>query len=225
MRIAIAEPDPSLADLLAFVARRRGHQPVCVSNVTRLFERLPFEPAAAIVSFPEADDRSAEAIASLRKAFPGLIVLATVERAREPGPQRLLNAGARDVIRIPYNPNEVILRAETLYQAAAAEMPRDDVLRVADIEVDLSAYAAKKNGVPLPLTKLELRLLYCLAEHSPNVAPIERLLAFAWESEEPDPALLKTHVSHLRKKLREAGGAPVAITSRQMIGYVLSQAA
>lgn len=225
MRIAIAEPDPSLADVLAFVARRRGHQPVCVSGVNRLFERLPFEPAAAIVSFPEADDASAEAIAALRRQFPGLILLATVERAREPAPQRLLRAGAHDVIRIPYNPNEVILRAETLQQSAGATPPRDGLVRVADIEVDLSAYAAKKNGVSLPLTKLELRLLYCLAEHSPNVAPIERLLTFAWDSEEPDPSLLKTHVSHLRKKLREAGGVPVAITSRQMIGYVLSEAA
>lgn len=225
MRIAIAEPDPSLADVLAFVARRRGHQPVCVSSVARLFERLPFEPAVAIVSFPDADERAAEAIGSLQDVYPGIIVVATVEGVREPGPQRLLRAGARDVVRIPYNPNEVILRAETLHQAAAAASPPDDVLRVGDIEVDLAAYAARKNGVQLRLTKLELRLLYCLVEHSPNVAPLERLLTFGWESGEPDPALLKTHISHLRKKLRDAGGKPVAIVSRQTIGYVLNQAA
>src|SRR5690606_27912923 len=93
-----------------------------------------------------------------------------------------------------------------------------------DIEVQLEAYYAEKNGVPLRLTRLELRLLDCLVRSEGRLAPRAALLAAAWDQEDatPNPALLKTHISHLRTKLAEAGGLPVRIESRFGQGYVLS---
>lgn len=220
MRIAIVEAEPAAADLLAFVATRRGHQPVCVPAVNRLFERLPFEPSAAIVSFQDLDAEGLDGVVRLRREFPNLTIVVLAERSSAIPPIAVLRAGAQDVIQSPYNPFEVMLRIEGWVALRGQAEERASGLRLGDLEVDLEAHSATKSGGQLPLTKLERRLLFCLCQHHPNVASIERLLAFGWDSlDEPDAGLLKTHVSHIRKKLRDAGGTPFDIISHQTVGY------
>ncbi|MDZ7726955.1 MAG: helix-turn-helix domain-containing protein [Dehalococcoidia bacterium] len=93
---------------------------------------------------------------------------------------------------------------------------------MADLEVQISRYHVAKNGQSLVMTKLEMRLLHCLCEHFPHLAPLDRLLTFGWEGTgEPDPSLIKTHISHIRRKLARAGGAPLQIVSKQGVGYML----
>ena len=220
MRIAIVESEPAAADLLTFVAQRRGHQPVCVPTVGRLFERLPFEPTAAIVSFQDMDGEGLDGLARLRKSFPELTILVIAEKASTVAPIAVLRAGAQDVIQSPYNPFEVLLRLEGWVDARPQPQASISAVSLGDLEVDLEAYTAVKHGQQLPLTKLERRLLFCLCQHHPNVAPIERLLVFGWDAlDDPDAGLLKTHISHIRTKLRDAGGVPFDIISHQTVGY------
>lgn len=223
MRIAIAEPDPAIADLLAFVAQRRGHQTVCLSSIDRMFEHLPFQPMVSVVSFAEIDALAVEQIQKLRERFEHMTLFVTTEGVRDPASSMALRAGAHDIIAIPYNPSEVILRAETWLANRRANGSADDRISLNDLVIDLGDYAATKNGTPLVLTKLELRLLYCLAQQQPHLVTAERLLSFGWEpTDDPDSALIKTHISHIRKKLREAGGVPFEIRSRQGLGYFLT---
>jgi len=226
MRIAIVEAEPAAADILMFVAQRRGHQPVCVATVDRLLDRLPFEPAVAVISLPDISDETLGSVSRLRERFPAITTLVIVERSTTLSPLAALRAGVQDVIQSPYHPHEVMVRAEGWLEArAAAKAVPDSAARIADLEVDLDRFVATKNGNSLPLTRLERRLLYCLCTHYPNITPLERLLNFGWESSgEPEPALLKTHISHIRKKLRDAGGTPFEISSQQTVGYTLSVA-
>lgn len=222
MRVAIADPDPAAADLLMFVAQRRGHQAVCVSEPRRLLDRLPFTPAVLVVSFLDLDPDSLAALASLRSEFAGQVIILLTERSTTLPPLAALKAGANDVVLSPWNPFEVILRGETWLANRVSEAGSTSGVRLADLDIDLDLFTASKNGKALTLTRLERRLLFCLCQHHPNVATIDRLLAFGWEAlDEPDAGLLKTHVSHIRRKLKEAGGVPLEIVSHQTVGYSL----
>ncbi len=222
MRLAVVDPQPVAGEVLAFSARRRGHQVVCLADESRLFGRLPFEPTAVIIAMNAGDDGCATTVVRLRDRFPRVLLIVTVERPSDSFATCALRAGADDVIRVPYHPSEVILKAE----AAVARQDRaggSSALEIGDLVVDLDKYVAAKAGRGLSLTKLELRLLYCLCEHSPHLTPLDRLLTFGWDSSsDPEPALIKTHMSHLRKKLHQAGGQPVEISSRQTLGYTIA---
>ena len=216
MRLAIAEADAVTADLLAFSAQRRGHQATCVAGIEKLFDRLPFEPAIVVASLEQGGQAAIAAVVRLRGQFPDAGIFVTVEKPREPLPMEMIRAGATDVIRVPYNPNELLLRAEAWLAVRGSAAAVAESLKLGDLEIALDRYSASKNGKLLTLTKLELRLLYCLAEHHPHMAPLERLLTFGWDTlGDPDAALIKTHISHIRKKLRDAGGEPFEIISRQ----------
>ncbi|MGH2633646.1 MAG: winged helix-turn-helix domain-containing protein [Tepidiformaceae bacterium] len=222
MKLAIVSDDAVAAGVLAFAAERRGHQTVCLDRTGQLFERLPFEPSLIVVSVNGREGPPLGEFGRMRSVFPNAAVFVTVEKPRQPLPLEMLKAGAHEVIAAPYNQNELVLRAETWLSAHAGSAGVTDALKLSDLEVALERYHATKNGNVLQLTKLELRLLYCLCEHHPHVAPLERLLTFGWDTlGDPDAALLKTHISHIRKKLSEAGGVPFEILSRQTVGYVL----
>ena len=83
----------------------------------------------------------------------------------------------------------MILRAELQAESLGGPGGVSDAIRLGDLEVDLGYYTAQKNEQELRLTKLELRLLFCLMEHQGKVSPTDRLLSFGWDSlDVPAPA-------------------------------------
>lgn len=221
MHLAVYEPEPTTAHILAFIARRRGHKTLALSDLSELQQPLPFAPSAIIVAVDRVDEATLARVATIRQRHADAMIFLTPEQRDGTGALAALRAGVTDVIPKPYHPHELILRTE-LATAHRQTPAAPGVITAGDLEVDFDRYSATKRGVELPLTKLELRLLYCLIEHHPQVTPTERLLSFGWDAmEPPDASLLKTHISHLRKKLREAGGEQFHIRSRHSLGYTL----
>jgi DNA-binding response OmpR family regulator len=221
IKLVIVSRDPVSASALSFAAERRGHQTAVLDGVERLASRLPFAPSIIVLAVRAGDAGELDRLRAVRDAFADVALFITVEKPREPFPSDAVKAGAHQVIREPYNPHELIVLAERWLSDRQAPAAADSV-SVGDITVVLERYAAIKNGKQLQLTKLELRLLFCLCEHSPHLTPLERLLTFGWDTlGDPDASLLKTHISHLRRKLSDAGGMPVEISSRQTVGYEL----
>lgn len=222
MRILIVEDDSLAAHVLGVAARRKGHKTFEVGAWSDVGEALPFEPTACVYGVDVQQPTTHEPLISFARSFPGLATVLTASRTPDPSALVALRAGVGDVVRKPYNPFELIERLERLADSQGAE--RDvEMCSLGDLVVDLSHYSARKNGNELKLTKLELRLLFCLLANAGRLAPTERLLTFGWDDlEPPEPALLKTHISHLRGKLREAGGQPLEITSRHALGYTIA---
>lgn len=226
MHMAILEPDREIGEVLAFAATRRGYRAVRVDTFERMLGGLPFSPSVAVVAIDGESPVDAAVAERLREQYPGIIVLFTTEDAPAGVIMEAFRAGAQDVIRKPYFPYDVIAKAESWLAARGASPDAiDDIVRATDLTVDLAGYVATKNERQLNLTGLELRLLYCLGEHYPHLTPLDRLLSFGWkDDEEPDASLLKTHISHLRTKLRQAGGVELDIRARRSMGYILEPA-
>ncbi len=222
MRILIVDRDEVAARVLAFVARQRGHSPTVVMGIEAFLQQTPLRPDACILTLREGGVAPRDATRAIRARYPAICLLVALDRSRDDEVLPMLEDGVQDVLRSPFDPREAIARLELRVRSQDATAGDRDVVAVGDLVVDLGTYVARKNGVPLQLTKLELRLLFALAMRQNAVTKTDQLLAFGWDAAEPPlVSSLKTHMSRLRIKLARAGGDPMRIEPRHTLGYTL----
>ncbi|MCC7363118.1 MAG: response regulator transcription factor [Dehalococcoidia bacterium] len=222
MRIAVVESGELNGELLTFAARRHHHSVVTLQSAEQLRRPLPFTPSAVALVQPSGQPLAPDEVRTAREALPAATVFVVGDARRAAARAELFRAGAHDVIPAPYDPFELLLRLEAWARPAQPEESAEQRVELHDLVVDAERYRVRKNGQDLAMTPLEVRVLYCLAAHSPNLTPAERLLSFGWGVlEDPDTSLIRTHVCHLRRKLEKAGGVPVKIKSKHTLGYTL----
>jgi two-component system response regulator PrrA len=160
-----------------------------------------------------------EVCATLREAgldLPILMLSALDETAdRIAG----LQAGGDDYLVKPFALQELVLRLQALLRRRP---PVDrDVVRVAGLEIDTAARTARRDGVPLRLTRREFELLLVLARNAGLVLSRDQLLERVWGYDfEVRTDAVDTFVSYLRRKL-EAGGRPRLVHTVRGVGFVL----
>jgi len=90
--------------------------------------------------------------------------------------------------------------------------------------IEHDALRALVDGVELPLTRREFRLLAALARHPTWVYTRDNLLLEVWgiDAERIETRLVDQHISNLRRKLAAAGAADLVHTVRGL-GYRLAE--
>jgi DNA-binding response OmpR family regulator len=134
-----------------------------------------------------------------------------------------LDAGADDFLREPFHVAELLARMRAVLRrrhADVAPAPTSE-LRVGEIILDLESHQARCRSASAQLTPLEFRLLHLLMMNPGRTVPFSRLLQYAWGYDGIDPRALKTHVSHIRRKLALPTSGRDAIRSVTSVGYSL----
>ena len=119
---------------------------------------------------------------------------------------QLLQGGAADYVTKPFHTEELLARIAAqlrTYEAAASR----EILSFGDIQLSDDVHEAQANGRELHLTPTEYAILKILVQNQSRIVPRSALLDKISE-QTPDctDCSLKTHISHLRAKLAEAGG-------------------
>lgn len=124
----------------------------------------------------------------------------------------------------PFDPVRLLdflrrLRIDALMEEGQAKRSRT-MLRFADLELDLAAVRATRNGHYVPLTALQFRLLRHLMENPAVVLGREELIAAGWkENTEVEPRTVDIHMGHIRRALKMYG--PDLIRTVRTLGYAL----
>lgn len=127
--------------------------------------------------------------------------------------------GAVDYIVKPFEPLELKARVVT----RLADRPAAALMRVGDLEVDVSSYRAYEytgeKKAELHLTQIEFKLLKLFLEHPRQLFTREQLLDLIWGEEVyVDHRTVDAHISRLRKKITSEN---TAIKSVHGQGYRL----
>ena len=131
-----------------------------------------------------------------------------------------LELGADDYIAKPFSPRLVVARVRALLRRAGSQQAAAQVLRAADLEIDLEAHTTTRDGQPVELTPTEFGLLAALASQPgrafTRLQLLESTQGLAYEGYERS---IDAHIKNLRAKLEPDPKNPVYIETVFGIGY------
>jgi two-component system response regulator RegX3 len=134
-----------------------------------------------------------------------------------------LEVGADDYVTKPYRLRELVARVRAVLRRRSGwseQAPRDDVVAVAGVEINVDSREVHLGGdlVPLPLKEYELLLL--LMENAGRVLTRGTIIDRVWGYDYVgDTKTLDVHVKRLRAKIETDPASPVRLLTVRGVGY------
>jgi two-component system, OmpR family, response regulator len=207
-RVLIVDDDPDIRAGLAEVFERAGFEAATAGDVPALERALTAKPADVIVldlMMPGEDGLSACKRLS-GKGRPPIIMLSALgdDADRIVG----LEIGADDYLAKPCNPRELVARARAVMRRSReGDAVTLDAFRFAGFRLDVARRELHDpDGVVIPLSSGEFKLLRAFVERPQRVLSREQLLDFAFDNDgDVFDRAVDVQVSRLRRKLERPG--------------------
>jgi DNA-binding response OmpR family regulator len=225
-RILVVEDESKIARLVRDYLEHAGFEVVVASDgEVALAETRRARPDLVVLDLGLPGRDGLDVARSLRRTSNVPIVMLTA-RGEETDRVVGLELGADDYVVKPFSPRELVARIRAvLRRTEATGAGGIEVLRVADVEVDLPRMRVAVAGRPVELTPTEFQLLATLARQPGRVFTRGQLLdavhGVAFESYE---RAIDAHVKNLRRKIEPTPGHPRYLITVHGVGYRFADA-
>lgn len=222
VKVLLADDDPDTLDITAYALRREGFIVQVASDgreALRVWESGSPDIILLDVRMPKLN--GFELLRTIRQQSSVPIIMVTA-RGDDDDVVRGLQLGADDYVTKPFSPRQLIARIRTVLRRQSdrrADSPA--IIQVGDLVLDVESHEVRRGEQSVRLTPLEFRIFYPLMLNVGRVVSSTRLVEQAWGFEGGDTNMLKTHISHIRKKLGLQRGQPGYIEGIPGVGYVL----
>jgi two-component system KDP operon response regulator KdpE len=131
-----------------------------------------------------------------------------------------LDLGADDYLTKPFSAGELTARIRALLRRTMPGAGSVSEMVAGDLAIDFARRTVVVRGVPTKLTRTEFDILAMLARNADRVVTSRMLLEQVWGPEYVgDTQTLRTHVSHLRRKIERPGDVPRHILTEPGVGF------
>ena len=202
-RILIIDDDETIGNLEQEVLERAGYHVLrAYSGTEALLVLKSSQPDLILLDLMLAGLSGEEIL----PRFRGIPVIVVSAKTTVQDKVALLLGGAADYLTKPFDTKELLARVAVRLREAA-HAPLAAVLSCGDFVLDTASHGVRVDGKPVSLTRTEYAILKLLVQNSGQVLA-KSVLLDRISADTPDCTdnSLKTHVSNLRKKLREASG-------------------
>jgi DNA-binding response OmpR family regulator len=219
-RVLVVEDDRSIARLLQLELEHSSLSVQCAYDGPEgLDAAAEFEPAVVILDIMLPGLDGVGVLKRLRERGNGVPVVMLTARDAVPDKVHSLRLGADDYLTKPFSMEELLARLG----AVLRRVEGDEVLRVADLEVDTASREVRRGERRIELTAREYELLEFMARNPRRVLSRSLLLSRVWGQESGvETNVVDVYVGYVRRKVDAAGETPLIRTVRGA-GYALRE--
>jgi DNA-binding response OmpR family regulator len=136
-----------------------------------------------------------------------------------------LELGADDYLVKPFSPKELVARVRAVLRRTSGSVGGAEMVRAADVEIDVPKMRAHVGCRPVDLTPTEFQLLVTLAREPGRVFTRGQLLdALRGVTLESYERAIDAHVKNLRRKIEPGRGRPRYVLTVHGVGYRFTDA-
>ena len=220
-RVLVVDDEENVVHLVASALRFDGFETVTADNGNSALAAVAeHDPDLVVldVMMPGLDGQAV--LQHLRAA--GSVVPVIFLTARDTAADRVsgLRSGADDYVVKPFSVEELLARVHAVLRRTQAELDRDGVLRVADLELDENSHEVTRAGEEIHLTATEFELLRYLMRNERVVLSKAQILDRVWKYDfQGQSNIVELYIGYLRKKVDHV--EPKLIHTVRGAGYVV----
>ncbi|MEO0345559.1 MAG: response regulator transcription factor [Pseudomonadota bacterium] len=223
-RVLVCEDEGDIADIVKTYLESRGMQVFVERDGGQVFSRFrQCRPDLVLLDVNMPNRDGFENLATLRASSSVPIIFLTAQ-TDDLDQLHGLEHGGDDYILKPFNPNHVVARVEAVLRRSRGDSPLEHY-RWRRLGVDVIAwrawFEADSGEVALDLTPAELRILAYLLQNPGRVITRAALLDSCFPDSDALERTIDSHVSHIRRKLRQAGAPNNVIGVVRGVGFRL----
>ena len=224
MKILVVEDDRAVRASLDRALRLEGYEVQAVGDGGSALRALAVAaPDAMVLDLGLPDMDGIEVCRRLRAAGDDTPVLILTARDSVENRVEGLDAGADDYLVKPFALAELSARLRALLRRRSEH--DGEVLRFADLSLDLATREAQRGERTFGLTRIEFDLLELFLRHPRQVLTREVILDRVWGYNfDSGTNSLAVYVGYLRRKTEE-GEEPRLVHTVRGVGYVLRESA
>ena len=216
-KLLLVEDDKLIAKALKMSLHYRGFEIDPCETIEagyELFTKKEFDIVILDVNLPDGSGYSL--CQKLREQKPEIPILMLTARVDEGSAVKGIESGADDYVRKPFGLDELTARLNRL-----VGHKKTDVLTFHSLRISPKQRQAWVNDTPVSLYKREFDILALLVRKAGDVVSREEILNALEKGQDLYDRTIDSHLSHLRKKLKEASLQDVQITPVYGVGYRL----
>ena len=133
------------------------------------------------------------------------------------------DSGADDYVVKPFEFKELLMKVRVLLKRTSAhhQQPTGNILRAADLEMNLDSKEVRRNGIPINLTAKEFQLLEYLLRNKNRVVSRADIAVNVWEIDfDTNTNVIDVYINYVRNKIDKQFDQKLIQTQVGM-GYIL----
>ena len=222
MRILLAEDEPKVAEHVRAGLVAEGYAVDVAGDGDEaiwLAEQNPYDALLLDVMMPCKDGITVVRILRRKGILAPVIFLTARDDIEDK--VRGLDAGADDYLTKPYSIVELLARLRAVLRRQRPQA--SNLVRVADLELDLVSHEARRAGEQIVLTRREFSLLELLISATPKAVSKTAIVEHVWDQHfDSETNVVNVYIKMLRRKIDKPGLTPLIHTVRG-VGFALRE--